>query len=72
MKKVQPLKFSLVVLKVEEDNNISIIAFNLNKHIVTLAENKQIAVFQFLSPQEEEELIEIGPDLLALDTMKDG
>ena len=44
----------------------------MNEHNVTLTKNKQIAVFQFLSPQEEEELVEIGPDLLALEKMKDG
>ena len=47
-------------------------AINLNDHVITLPKNKQIAVFQFLSPQEEEDLIEIGPELLALDKMKDG
>ena len=40
--------------------------FEVNDH------NFQVAVFQFLSPQEEEKLIEIGPELLALDKMKNG
>ena len=44
----------------------------MNEHNVTLTKNKKSAVLQFLSPQDEEELIEIGPDLLALDKRKDG
>ena len=43
----------------------------MNEHNVTLTKNKQIAVFQFLSPQDEEKLIEFGPDHLAWDKMKD-
>ena len=66
------LKLSSAVVKVGKDNNISIIAINLNEHNITITKNKHIAVFQFLSPQDEEELIEIGRDLLALDKMKDG
>ena len=60
------------VIKVGKDNNISIIAINLNEQNVTLTKNKQIAVFQFFSPHDEEELIEIGPENLALDILKDG
>ena len=37
-----------------------------------LSEKKQVAVFQFLSPKEEKKLVEIGPELLALDRMKRG
>ena len=66
------LKFWLAVIKVGKDNNISFIAIILNEHNITLAKNKQIAVFQFISPQGEEELIQSGPDLLALDKLKDG
>ena len=44
---------------------VSILALNLNDHSITFPKNKQVAVFQFLSPQEEEKLIEIGPELLA-------
>ena len=44
----------------------------MNEHTVTSTKSKQIAIFHFLSPQEEVELFEIGPELLALDTMKDG
>ena len=65
------LKLSSAAVKVGKDN-ISIIAINLNEHNVTIAKNKHIAVFQFLSPQDEEELIGIGPYLLAWDKMKDG
>ena len=39
---------------------------------VTITINKQIAVFQFPSPQDEEELIQISPNILALDKMKNG
>ena len=39
---------------------------------MTLTKNKQIAVFKFLSPQDEEEIVEIGRALLALGKMKDG
>ena len=66
------LKLLSTVVIVGKDNNISIIAINLNKHNVTLTKNKRLAVFQFLSPQDKEELIEFGPDLLVLDKMKDG
>ena len=66
------LKLWSAVIKVGKVNNLSIIASNLNEHNVTLTKNKQIGIFQFLSPQDEEELIEIGPDLLALDKLKDG
>ena len=51
---------------------VSILALNLNDHSITFTKNKQVAVFQFISPQEEEKLIEIGPQLLALDKMKNG
>ena len=51
---------------------VQVLATNLNDHVIALPQNKQIAIFRFLSPQEEEELKEIGPELLALDKMKDG
>ena len=63
------LKLSSAVVKVGKDN-ISIIAINLNEHNVTLTKNKQIGVFLFLSPQDEEEFTEIGANLLVLDKMK--
>ena len=66
------LKLSSSVVTVGKDNMISILALNLNDHSITFPKNKQVAVFQFLSPQEEEKLIEIGPELLALDKMKNG
>ena len=66
------LKLSSAVMKVGKDSNISILAISLNELKVTLPKNKQIAVFQFLSPQDEEDMIEIGPDRLTLDRMKDG
>ena len=47
-------------------------ALNFIDHSITFPKNKQVAVFQFLSSQEEEKLIEIGPELLALDKMKNG
>ena len=66
------LRLSSSVVTVGKDNIVPILAINLNDHAITFTENKQVAVFQFLSPQEEEELIEIGPDILALDRMKNG
>ena len=51
---------------------VSILALNLNDHSITIPKNKQVAVFQFLSPQEEEKLIEIGPEILAIAKMKNG
>ena len=49
-----------------------IIAINLKEHNVTITKNKQNAVFQFSSPQDEKEVIEIGPDFLGLHKVKDG
>ena len=66
------LELSSAAVKVGKDNNISNIAINLNEHNVTITKKKPIAVFQFLPPQEEQDLIDIGPDLLALDKLKDG
>ena len=66
------LKLSSSVVTVGKDNMVSMLALNLNDHSITFPKNKQVAVFQFLSPQEEEKLIEIGPELLALDKMKNG
>ena len=66
------LKLSSSVVTVVKDNMVSILALNLNDHSITFPKNKQVAVFQFLSPQKEEKLIEIGPELLALDKMKNG
>ena len=51
---------------------VSILALNLNGHSITFPKNKQVAAFQFLSPQEEEKLTEIGPELLALDKLTNG
>ena len=66
------LKLSSSVVTVGKDNTVSMLALNLNDHSITVPKNKQVAVFQFLSPQKEEKLIEIGPELLALDKMKNG
>ena len=66
------LKLSSSVVTVGKDNIVSILALNLNDHSITFPKNKQVAVFQILSPQEEEKLIDIGPELLALDKMKNG
>ena len=54
-----------------KDNLVSILADNLNDHSITFPKNKQVAVFQF-SPQEEQKLIQIGPELLSFDKMKNG
>ena len=66
------LKLSSSVVTVGKDNMISILALNLNDHSITFPKNKQVAVFHFLSPQEEERLIEIGPEVLALAKMENG
>ena len=66
------LRLSSSVLTVGKDNLVSILAINLNDHAITFPKNKQVAVFQFLSPQEEDELIEIGPEILALNKLKNG
>ena len=66
------LKLSSSVVTVGKDNMVSILALNLNDHSKTFLKNKQVAVFQFLSPDEEEKLIEIRPELLALDKMRNG
>ena len=66
------LKLSSSVVTVGKDNTVSLLALNLNDHSITFPKNKQVAVFQFLSPPEEEKLMEIGPELLALDKMKIG
>ena len=66
------LKLSSSVVTVGKDNMVSILALNLNDHSITFPKKKQVAVLQFLSPQEEKKLIEIGPELLALDKMKNG
>ena len=66
------LKLSSSVVTVGKDNMVSILALSLNDHSITFPKNKQVAVFQFLSPQEEKILIKIGPELLALDKMKSG
>ena len=49
-----------------------IIAIILKEHNVTITKNNQNAVFQFSSPQDEMEVIEIGPDFLGLHKVKDG
>ena len=66
------LKLSSSVVTVGKDNMLSILALNINDHSITFPQNQQVAVFQFFSPQEEKKLIEIGPELLALDKMKNG
>ena len=66
------LELSSSVVTVGKDNMVYILALNLNDHSITFPKNKQVAVFQFFSPEEEEKLIEIGPELLALDKMENG
>ena len=60
------LPFLSIVVTVGKVNTVSILAINLKDHAKTFTKNKQVAVFQFLSPQDEEELIEVGPEFLAL------
>ena len=65
------LGLSSSVVTVGRDITVSISAINLNDHAKTsFTKNKQVAVFLFLSPQDEEELTEIGPEILALNKMK--
>ena len=52
------LKLSSSVVTVRKDNMLSILALNLNDLSKTFPKNKQVAVSQFLSPQEEEKLKE--------------
>ena len=66
------LKLSSSVVTVGKNNMVSILALNFNDHSITFPRNKQVAVFELLSPEEEEKLIETGPELLALDKMKNG
>ena len=66
------LRVSSSVVSVGKDNTVSILAFNLNDHAKTFTKNKHVAVFHFLSPQDEDELIEIGPEILAFNKMKNG
>ena len=67
------LKLSSSVVTVGKDYTVSILAINLNDlDIIFITRNKQVAVFQFLSPKEQEGLIKIGPRILALDRMKNG
>ena len=66
------LKLSSSVVTVGKHNMVCILALNLSDHSITFPKNKQLAVFNFLSSQEEEKLIEIGPKLLALDKTKNG
>ena len=48
------LKLSSSIVTVEKDNMISILDLNLNDLSITFPKNKQLSIFQFLSPQEEE------------------
>ena len=48
------LKLSSAVVKVGKNIAVQVLAINLNEDVITLPKNKQIAIFQFLSPQEEE------------------
>ena len=59
------LKLSSAVVTVGKGNMVTILPLNLNDHGVTIPKSKEIAVFQFLSPQEQEALIEIGSELIA-------
>ena len=48
-------RLSSSVVTVGRGNAVSILAINLNDHATTFTKNKKVAVFQFLSPQDEEE-----------------
>ena len=66
------LRLSSSVVAVRKDKIFSILAINLIDHAIPFTKNKHVAVFQLLFPQEVEEIIEFGPQLLALDKLKDG
>ena len=66
------LSLSSSVVAVGKDNTVSVLTVILNDRAMTFTKNKQVAVFQFLSQQDEEELIEIGSELLALNKKKKG
>ena len=51
---------------------VSILAINLNDHAIIFTKNKQLAVLQFLSPQDEEDFNELGLEFLAPKQMKNG
>ena len=54
LKNSTELRLSSSVVTVGKDNTVSILAINLNDHTLTFTKkNKQVAVFQFFSPQEE-------------------
>ena len=65
-------RLSSSVVTVGEGNKVSISAINLNNHAIVFTKNKQVAVFQSISPQDEEDLIEIGPEILAPNKLKIG
>ena len=53
------LKLSSSVVTVGKDTMVSILALNFNDHSITFPKKKQVAVFQFLSPQEEKNLLKL-------------
>ena len=64
------MRLSSSVVTVGKHNTVSVLAINLNDHDLSFTNNKQVAVFQYLSPPEEEEFIDIGPEILALVKME--
>ena len=66
------LRLSSSVVTVGKDNTVPVLAINMNEHVKTLTKDKAMASFQLLSPQDGEDLIEVGPDFLALGKMKNG
>ena len=66
------LRLSSSVVTVGKRNTVAILVINLNDHATTFTKNKKVAVFQFLSPQDKKELIEVGPEILAVNKMKNG
>ena len=66
------LSVSSPVVTGGKNNTVSILAIKLNDHALTFTKKIRVAVFQFLSRQDENELIVVGPETLALNKMRDG
>ena len=67
------LRLSSSVVTVAKDNIFLFLAIYLIDHAITFTtKNKQVAVFHFLSTQKMEQVLEIRPELLAIDKLKYG
>ena len=64
------LRLSTSVVTVRKDNTVSVLAINLNDHLITFNKNERFAVFHFLSSPEGEELNEIDQNFWHLTKRK--